>query len=109
MLPTITNKANGALVNKVALCSGYTDVMAVMLEKLDINNFRIASEGHIWNAVYIDGDWKHLDLTWDDPVSADGKPVLDYSYFLIDTPTLMDLDKKEQEHIFNTEFYLEFK
>lgn len=104
-----SSRMTGLLFEHYSVCSGYTDVMAVMLEKLGINNFRIASQNHIWNAVYIDDAWKHLDLTWDDPVSVNGKDVLDHSYFLIDTKALMKLDKDEKEHIFDTEFYLEFK
>ena len=103
-----SSRMTGLLFQNYAVCSGYTDVMAVMLEKLGIKNFRIASENHIWNAVYINGEWKHLDLTWDDPVSNDGKDLLDHSYFLIDTSTLLKLDKKENEHVFDTTFYLEF-
>ena len=101
-------RMTGLLFENYAVCSGYTDVMAVMLEKLNIKNFRIASDDHIWNAVYINNQWKHLDLTWDDPVSVNGKDILDHSYFLIDTPTLVKLDEKEKEHIFDTNFYLEF-
>jgi transglutaminase/protease-like cytokinesis protein 3 len=99
----------GLLFEHYSVCSGYTDVMAVMLEKLNIRNFRVASEEHIWNAVYIDDEWKHLDLTWDDPVSPNGKEVLEDTFFLIDSETLFELDEKEKEHIFNIEFYLEFK
>lgn len=104
-----SSRMTGLLFEHYSVCSGYTDVMAVMLEKLNIRNFRVASEEHIWNAVYIDDEWKHLDLTWDDPVSPNGKEVLEDTFFLIDTETLLDLDEKEKEHIFNIEFYLEFK
>lgn len=103
-----SSRMTGLLFENYSVCSGYTDVMAVMLEKLNIKNFRISSESHIWNAVFIDNEWKHLDLTWDDPVSLDGKNVLDHSYFLIDTNVLNKLDKKEKQHIFNSEIYLEF-
>lgn len=98
----------GLLFEHFAVCSGYTDTMAVMLEKLNIKNYKIASEAHVWNAVFIDGYWKHLDLTWDDPIVASGKDILDDSYFLIDSDELEKLDKKEKEHIFDTEVYLEF-
>lgn len=104
-----SSRINGLLFEHFAVCSGYTDTMAVMLEKLDIKNYKIASEAHVWNAVFIDGYWKHLDLTWDDPIVASGKDILDDSYFLIDSDKLEELDKKEKEHIFDTSVYLEFK
>ena len=103
-----SSRMNGLLFEGYAVCSAYSDVMAVVLTKLNVPNFKISSENHVWNAVYIDGEWLHLDLTWDDPVSNDGEDMLDYSYFLIDTSTLLDLDKKENEHVFDTTFYLEF-
>lgn len=104
-----SSRINGLLFEHFAVCSGYTDTMAVMLEKLDIKNYKIASEAHVWNAVFIDGYWRHLDLTWDDPIVASGKDILDDSYFLIDSDKLEELDKKEKEHIFDTSVYLEFK
>lgn len=104
-----SSRINGLLFEHFAVCSGYTDTMAVMLEKLDIKNYKIASEDHVWNAVFIDGYWRHLDLTWDDPIAVSGKDILDDSYFLIDSDKLEELDKKEKEHIFDTSVYLEFK
>ncbi len=104
-----SSRMTGLLFEHYSVCSGYTDVMSVMLEKLNIKNFRIASDEHIWNAVYINNTWLHLDLTWDDPVSANGKDVLDHSYFLITDEKLTELDKKEKEHVFNRDYYLEFK
>lgn len=104
-----SSRMTGLLFEHYAVCSGYTDTMAVMLEKLGIKNFKIASSNHIWNAVFVNGKWLHLDLTWDDPVTLNGKDILDHSYFLIDTEELLKLDKKENEHVFDTDFYLEFK
>lgn len=104
-----SSRINGLLFEHFAVCSGYTDTMAVMLEKLNIKNYKIASEAHVWNAVFIDGYWRHLDLTWDDPIVASGKDILDDSYFLINSDKLEELDKKEKEHIFDTSVYLEFK
>lgn len=101
-------RMTGALFEHYAICSGYTDLMAVMLDKLDIPNFKVASETHIWNAVYINGSWLHLDLTWDDPISVKGEENYDDSFFLIDTNTLKDKDNKSTDHVFNTERYLEF-
>ena len=104
-----SSRMTGLLFEHYAVCSGYTDTMAVMLEKLGIKNFKIASSNHIWNAVFVNGKWLHLDLTWDDPVTLNGKDILDHSYFLIDTEELLKLDKKENEHVFDDDFYLEFK
>ena len=81
--------------------------MALFLDKIGLPNFKIASENHIWNVVYIDGQWKHLDLTWDDPVVDTGENILTYNYFLISTD---DLKKKnEAQHQFDKSIFQEAK
>lgn len=44
---SISNKAYGALFNGIALCSGYTDTFALMLDRLSIPNFKVTSEEHV--------------------------------------------------------------
>ena len=90
-----------------AICGGYSDIMAVYLNILGIKNYRIASENHIWNLIYLDGVWYHLDMTWDDPVASDGKQYLIHNYFLITTDELLKLDNVE--HNFDKNIYMEAK
>ena len=50
-----------------------------------IINYKISNDEHIWNLVYLDEKWYHLDLTWDDPIITGGGRVTDtikYAYFL---------------------------
>ena len=102
-----SNTAYGTLFDHKAICSGYTDLMAIFLDKLDIKNFKVSSSNHIWNAVFINNKWLHLDLTWDDPVSNRG-PILDHKYFLVDTSTLKANDGTDTEiHNFDKKIYLE--
>ena len=97
--------AYGPLIEGYAICGGYADTMKLFLDKLNIPNFKISSENHVWNAVYVDNNWLHLDLTWDDPVTSTGEDVLEYDYFLITTD---ELEKLEQEqHNFDKDIYLE--
>lgn len=93
-----SHKANGVLNNHVALCSGYTDLMAIFLSSIDIPNFKIANKQHIWNAVYLDGTWYHLDLTWDDPVTSTGEDLLIYDFFLITTSELEQMNTNQHEY-----------
>lgn len=83
-----SSTAYGALINHKAVCGGYADAMALFLNKFNVPNFKIASNTHVWNAVYIDGAWLHLDLTWDDPVSSSGEDTILHKFYLIDTPSL---------------------
>ena len=88
-----------------AICGGYSDIMALYLDKLGIRNYRITSDNHVWNLLYLDNKWLHLDATWDDPVASDGKQYLIHNFFLIDTNTLLNSD--QEEHNYNNKIYLE--
>ena len=114
--------AYGPLYEHYATCNGYTDLMAIILTDMNIKNYKISTDpktmsendvGHIWNAVYINNKWLHLDLTWDDPISTDGKNYLYHTYFLIDTNQLKKADVGEEvvlkEHKFDESIYRELK
>ena len=105
-----SSRIQGVLYDHYAICSGYTDIMAVILNKLNVPNFKVASEGHVWNAVYLDDNWYHLDLTWDDPVLSSGKNILLHDYFLVNDKEMIRLDEiaKKNDHIYNKNIYLEF-
>lgn len=98
-----SDNAYGVLIENHGLCGGYTDAMMLFLEKFKIPNYKIATENHVWNYVKIDNEWLHLDLTWDDPVSNDGKDILDDSFFLITDDELKNIEK--EEHIYNADIY----
>ncbi len=102
-----SHKATGPLIDGIALCSGYSDAMKIYLDKLGIPNYKISNSNHIWNLVYLNGEWLHLDLTWDDPVTTDGSNILLHRFFLITTDELMKLDKNG--HDFNSIYYPETK
>jgi len=97
--------AYGPLFEGYGLCSGYTDAMALFLDYYKIPNFKVISENHIWNAVKVDGNWYHLDLTWDDPIEKSGKDILEHTFFLIKTDKLLQLEK--EQHIFDQNIFKE--
>lgn len=83
------------LIEGSAICSGYTyaykylmDLAGIPCEKIDGDSTgtdQIAaalgyrwSVGHAWNIVQIDGEWYHVDVTWDDL----GGDQIRYDYFL---------------------------
>lgn len=102
-----SHKASGPLLEGKALCSGYSDAMKLFLDDLGIKNYKISNSNHIWNLIYINGKWLHLDLTWDDPVTSDKSNMLLHKFFLITTDQLLKLDNTN--HNFNREYYLELK
>lgn len=99
--------AYSLLTNKKSTCGGYSDVMAIYLNMIGIQNYKITSENHIWNLVNLDGVWYHLDATWDDPIASDGKQYLLHNFFLISTSELHKLDTIE--HNFDINIYKEAK
>ena len=98
-----SNTAYGVFIEGYGICSGYADAIAIILNKLDIENYKICNDNHIWNLVHINGVWTHLDATWNDPISKinQGRDT----YFLIDYNKLAKLDDKS--HSFNKNIYLE--
>ena len=97
--------AYGPLFQGYGLCGGYTDAMALFLDYYNIPNFKVISENHIWNAVYVENKWYHLDLTWDDPVSSNGRDILEYTFFLISSKELEEIEK--EQHIYDKNVFFE--
>lgn len=70
----------GALVDGKAVCEGYARAMQSLLSCAGLESTLVSgtSKGmlHMWNLVKIDGDWYHLDATWNDSDS-----LVSYKYF----------------------------
>ena len=62
--------AYGALVEGDAVCQGYTLAYNYLLKQLGIDAVIVISNAmnHAWSMVNIDGEYYHVDVTWDDPV-----------------------------------------
>ncbi len=105
--PYHSNTAIGPLFEGYAICSGYADVMELFLERFNLKSFKVASSLHIWNSVYLNGSWKQLDLTWDDPITSTNEDYLYYKYFLVDAEDLPKLDTETEQHDYDKTVYLE--
>ena len=83
-IPEDSYTAYGSLIKKVAVCEGYAEAMNKLLTTAGVNSYIINGLGngvaHEWNLVNIDGGIYHLDATFDDPISTEGK-VLTHNYF----------------------------
>ena len=88
----------GVLLHQTGVCQSYTEAYQLLLEKAGIEsrvmtgmarNSEGGLESHAWNLVKIDGTWRHVDVTWDDPVNADNpkeklpKSGLEMHYFFL--------------------------
>lgn len=65
------------------VCQAYMLAYAAVLDQLGIENTHATSYSmnHTWNLVQLDGDWYHVDVTWNDPDRSD--LVTSYRYFLL--------------------------
>ncbi len=78
----------GVLLNKKAVCQGYSETMKMLLTMAGIECYYVtgvAMSGgkyynHAWNIVKISGNYYHVDSTWDDTVPDVSNKVL-YRFF----------------------------
>ena len=84
---THISETDGPIVNKEALCEGYSKAFAYLCQSVGINCVCVNGHGnggdHVWNMVQVDGNWYHIDVTWDDPITTTGEQVRRYTYFLM--------------------------
>ncbi len=71
--------AYGAIVEGQAVCSGYSQAFQYLLHRAGISCITVDGtsdgEAHQWNAVYLEGNWYYVDITWDDPLVSEGEPA----------------------------------
>lgn len=95
--------ADGVLLKGTGVCNSYALAAELLLTKAGIANRFLSGTanngtgggyaGHAWNLVRVDGQWYHLDCTWDDPTRVNGRVKEDdsstisgherYDYFLV--------------------------
>lgn len=72
------------LVMGNGVCQGYAQAYGYLLNHLGIETIMVTSEAmvHAWNLVKIDGEWYHVDVTWDDPL-PDAVGRVNHAYFML--------------------------
>lgn len=99
--------AYGITRDHKAVCGGYADLMSVFLVRLNVPNYKVSSDTHVWNLVNYSDKWWHLDLTWDDPYTGTNRNILLDDYFLITTKELLIND--QIQHNFDPNVFKEAK
>ena len=68
-IPDLKHSAYGALVDKSAVCDGYSKAFKILLDKIGIESIIIRGEtndvAHAWNLVKLEDDYYHVDVTSD--------------------------------------------
>ena len=80
------------LTSGVGICEAYTNLFTALCHKVGIPvSYAYSNEiNHIWNVVYIDGEWYHVDTTWNDNYTSR------YDQFLIsENQKVNDIIKSE--------------
>ena len=81
------NTGYDSLVNGSTVCYGYSMLFMDVMNRLQIPCQIVVCYdtgdryGHAWNAIQLDGQWYHVDLTWADPV-PDIYGFSGHAYFL---------------------------
>lgn len=92
----------GSLINKIAVCDGYSKAMQLILNKVGVETLYVAGsvkgENHSWNMVKVDDQYYFVDATWDDPAPNIPGNV-NYNYFLVNNEQL------KADHQWNEDAY----
>lgn len=72
-----------AFVEGTGVCQGYSLAYGAMMKKAGIpfDYVNSTAMNHMWNVVQLDGNWYHVDVTWDDP-TVDRLGFVRHNYFL---------------------------
>lgn len=96
------NSGYDLLVNGTTMCAGYAEAYQDLLLRAGIPCLYVSSDSmeHAWNLVCIDGQWYHVDVTWDDP-SPDQYGFVSHEYFLLTDQEIAAME--EPHHGWETE------
>lgn len=93
-VPEEAHQPYGVLINKVAVCDGFARTMQILLNMVGIESEFVRGVsygetgwfGHAWNVVKIDGEYYHLDVTFNN-IDKDGEKIekdsISHKYFNI--------------------------
>lgn len=99
-IPQASYSAYGALVNHTAVCQGYALAYLDIMNRLGISCRIVTSSAmnHAWNMLYLDGNWYHADLTWDDPINSNNDDYIEEGKVSHKCFLLSDSEIMQQEH-----------
>lgn len=81
----------GAILDNIAVCDGYSKAFELLCRIEGIYAITVYgtagadNQGHAWNKVYIDSDWRFVDATWGDrSIENENYDLLMHDYFLVE-------------------------
>jgi len=90
-----SQEAYGILVDHTAVCTGYAEAFLLAADAVGLRavvvtgqaNGGLTSGGHAWDRVWVSGEWRVVDVTWDDAgdgVGAELAGGVRRDYFLLE-------------------------
>ncbi|MBR3494284.1 MAG: leucine-rich repeat protein [Clostridia bacterium] len=101
-----THDPDGVLLYNRGVCQSYAEAYQLLLNEVGIDNCLEYGENHVWNMACLDGDWVHIDVTWDDPTRYGQGTSLEpnarsgregYTYFGLTTEAIEHVNQHECE------------
>ena len=85
-VPADSYRSGGLFINGVGVCQAYAYGYQYILCKLGLECYVTSSSGmdHAWNIVELDGEYYHVDCTWDDPMEDNWGVVYHDDFLLSD-------------------------
>ncbi len=85
-----SNSIYSVLIDGKGNCEGNAKAFSFLCNLIGIENIVIPGKTvvpHLWNMVKVDGEWYHIDVTWDQPdkaITNDLPGFILYQYFMVD-------------------------
>lgn len=109
--------AYGAIVEKSAVCEGYSKAFQLLMYCAGINSNLVCGQtsdraAHMWNTVLIDGEWYNVDVLWNDVENP--QYGITHSFFNVTTDLIKKThtvfsnsdEIKDDDSIFSAEYNL---
>ncbi len=95
------HEAKGVLIDGSGVCESYALAYLMLMDEINIpvlyTTGYAGGDLHAWNLIQLDGEWYHVDVTWDDPMGGGNEG---YGYFgLSDDLMKRDHDWERQNYI----------
>ena len=106
----------GVIVDKTGVCESYARAFQYLMYRcgidtiLQVGQMYESGEHHMWNILYLNGDWYQMDTTWNDPVFETPNPdYIRYNYYNITTEE-MEAERRiyRETSYFNDKYYVSY-
>ncbi len=84
------------LVEGNAVCVGYSFTFKYLMDMLDVQTICVCDDSHMWNMIEYNGNWYHIDVTWDDP-TPDYENVANHYFFMVSDSFIESYDSSHDE------------